>query len=202
MFYYCGLFSGSASSVSVGSGTTVTLDSCIISSTNTNAVTGAGTLNYIGLIFQGTSFKINTTTQSGGVMQGGQTQAPSAGFIGEQIRSAVSSVSLSSVTTTNITSISLTAGIWDVSGNIAFVGIITGVNFIGVLNTTSATLGTSGDNQSATPTPPTASAESSVCIPAWRVTLTATTTVYLIARANYSVGTLTVNGRISATRVG
>ena len=63
------LFSGSASTISVGAGTEVTCTNSSISSSNTNAITGAGTLNYGGLVFIGSSSTINTTTQNGAHLQ-------------------------------------------------------------------------------------------------------------------------------------
>jgi hypothetical protein len=55
--------SGSASAISVGAGTTLGLTSVVINSTNTNALTGAGTLNYNSLYFAGTSSAHNVTTE-------------------------------------------------------------------------------------------------------------------------------------------
>lgn len=54
--------SGTASAISVGS--TLTLTNCSVSSSNTNAITGAGTLTYGGVIFFGSSSTINTTNQT------------------------------------------------------------------------------------------------------------------------------------------
>lgn len=58
----CSFVSGSASAVSIGS--SAKLENCFINSSNTNAITGAGTLSYPGLMFDGTSSLINTTTQT------------------------------------------------------------------------------------------------------------------------------------------
>lgn len=58
------LYSGSASTISVGSGTTILLANSGIDSTNTNAITGSGTLNYANISFTNTSKTINPTTQS------------------------------------------------------------------------------------------------------------------------------------------
>lgn len=63
--YNSDLESGTASAISVGTGTTVNIANCEISSSNTNAITGAGTLNFGGLIFTSTSSTINTTTKTG-----------------------------------------------------------------------------------------------------------------------------------------
>lgn len=129
---------------------------------------------------------------------------PSAGTIGEQIRSAVASgsaVSVSTGTNTDITSISLTAGVWDVSTIAMFKGTITGTIFQASISTTSVTGGVKGDNFVETPIPPTAAADNTLTIPSWRLILTSTTTVYLVVAAAYTVGTLTCYGRLSATRV-
>ena len=59
------LNSGTASAISIGSGTTFSiLGKCNVGSTNTNAITGAGTLNYGILNFNESSNTVNTTTQN------------------------------------------------------------------------------------------------------------------------------------------
>jgi hypothetical protein len=58
----CTFRSGSASAVSVGASSTLSMINCSVSSTNTNAVTGAGTLNQNPIAFSNTSSLINTTT--------------------------------------------------------------------------------------------------------------------------------------------
>lgn len=68
------IISGSASAISVGSGTTVNVSSCTLSSANTNAITGAGTVIYGGVIFSGGSSTVNTSSQTGlplTIIQGG-----------------------------------------------------------------------------------------------------------------------------------
>ena len=56
--------SGSASCISTGSGCTSTLHACTFKSSNTNALTGAGTTNYSLPVFSGTSRALNVTTQT------------------------------------------------------------------------------------------------------------------------------------------
>jgi hypothetical protein len=56
------ILSGVASAISIGSGSTATVTNTEISSSNTNAITGTGTLNYGGIVFSGTSSTINTST--------------------------------------------------------------------------------------------------------------------------------------------
>jgi hypothetical protein len=68
------LSSGSASCISVSASATLNLKDSIITSSNTNAITGAGTLNYGTVIFTGSSSTVNTTTQNGyalSTIQGG-----------------------------------------------------------------------------------------------------------------------------------
>lgn len=57
---FCRITSGSASAISCGDASTVI--NCDISSSNTNAITGAGSVSYAGLCFLSSS-NINTTTQ-------------------------------------------------------------------------------------------------------------------------------------------
>jgi len=199
----CDLVGGTAQALTVTTaGGTVT--DCTITSSNTNAIDGAGTINYTNLAFNSTSQKISTTTQAGGTIKGGQTQAPSAGFLGEQIRSAVATISMSTTgTVNNITSISLTAGIWDVSGNAECVfSVGTSVAWGVSVNTTSATNGTAGDNFMQTTIA--LNTRLAITIPQYRITLAAPATVYLVGQAQFSGGgsTANANGRITATRVG
>lgn len=200
---YCSLSSGTASAVSIS--TTLSLYGAVVTSNNTNAITGAGTLVYVGIIFQGTSQKINTTTQTGGLMQGGLTQTPSAGFIGEQFTANTSAVSLSNNIAKTVISITLTAGIWDVSG-MGFIvnnGTVTSQN-IGI-STTNNTMpaGNAGQNY-ATFLPPGASASSAgttLTLPPIRAVITTSTIYYLIGLSVFSAGTASANGYITATRV-
>jgi len=56
------ILSGSASAISVGTGTTLEITSATVGSSNTNAITGAGTLIHTGLAYASTSSLVNTTT--------------------------------------------------------------------------------------------------------------------------------------------
>lgn len=58
----CLLNGGSASAASIGTGTTVAMYDCTINSSNTNALTGLGTLNQSLLIFSNTSATSNVST--------------------------------------------------------------------------------------------------------------------------------------------
>ena len=130
--------------------------------------------------------------------------APSAGIIGQQIRGYFSSVGVGAGVASTIGSISLTAGVWDVSGVLGCIySAGTGLFLIGSISTTASNLGTVGDNRSTfTAGGGVVMAEMTVSIPSYRILLSSTTTVYLNASSNFSSGTGTCNGRLSATRVG
>jgi hypothetical protein len=197
--------SGSTSPININSGSTVLMSLCNITSSNTNAITGAGTLNYSGLSFSGTSSGINVTTQVGGLLQGGVFQAPSAGFIGEQIRSYNGSgTSLTTATAAQVTSINLTAGVWDISviGQCNFTGASTQF-IVGISTSSTSFVPNNGADNVATDATSTAINTSTLYVPAYRVITTASSTTYsLVEKATFTTGTATGFGRISATRVG
>jgi len=63
-FKYCTLTSGTSSALSIGTGTTVNFFGSSASSSNTNAITGAGTLVYTPINFYSASSTVNVTTQT------------------------------------------------------------------------------------------------------------------------------------------
>jgi hypothetical protein len=185
----------------------------ILYSSSANTIAGLATANS-GVLTTSSSGvpSIDTTNfqvlSTGVQMKGNNTNtAPPSGFIGERISSSVaqgSSVNLPNATTTNITSISLTAGIWNVDALIGFRTTNGGVgaNFTGSIVTTSATLGTLGDNAAATPYGPVNGSDAIIAVPGYRLTLSSTTTVYLTAVCGITSNSFSGYGRISATRVG
>jgi hypothetical protein len=72
-FRFCSFISDTASAVSISA--SCNLYNCVIYSTNTNAITGAGTLNSCNLTFTGSSSTINTTTQTATYANLGKYQA-------------------------------------------------------------------------------------------------------------------------------
>lgn len=198
----CVFNSGTASAISISSALTITAST--VTSSNTNAITGAGSITYQDISFL-SSLVINTTTRAGGTLTGiASGDAPSAGFLGEQIRATIASgAAIPSLTTavTDVTSIVLTAGVWDVSGIVMFHDMTTATLQQASINTTSATLGTAGDNLIQSTFVSTTAGDVGLSIPSWRVTTTGAT-VYLIGSGTYTVGTGSLYGRISAVRVG
>lgn len=65
VFANSGFFGGTASAISVSSGATLSLyQNCQVDSSNTNAITGAGTINYGVVVYTGSSKLDNVTTQT------------------------------------------------------------------------------------------------------------------------------------------
>lgn len=123
---------------------------------------------------------------------------------------AASAVALTTATAANITSFQLTAGAWDVSAIGYFAGAAsTNITRLTLgISTSSASLGgnVSGNYAEAYygsgGIVPTASFTPSVAIPPYRVTLTTTTTLYLVMAATFTVSTAAGFGRIYARPAG
>lgn len=130
-----------------------------------------------------------------------------AGYVGEYLTaSAVSTtVSLTTATPANAITLSLTAGDWDVQG----IGVFQTATNTSVTNTqvglstTTATFGSDGsytrDNFAAVVPGAIEWRDSST--PVLRISLAATTTVYLVVQSAFTVSTQTAGGVIRARRV-
>lgn len=146
-------------------------------------------------------------TQNKGQLPGTATNDnASTGNVGEYIESAIASpgVSLTTTSAANVTSISLTAGDWDIVLNGSFLtGVATSITQTLIsISSTSATVDASPGKFSAlnfTPTVFGAVNQSSV-LQSFRVSLTSTTTIYFVARSTFTVSTVSVWGLISARR--
>lgn len=151
------------------------------------------------------------TISSNGLISKGVTDGSNAssGYIGEIISSTIASpgTTLSGSTALNLTTISLTAGDWDVYGSVYYTGSGTTstLNWImGHITTTSGSIG-AGNSAMLIQTLMnngiwTQTDTGGVCGP-YRFSLTSTTTIYLVSRAGYSGGTVQTYGQIRARRV-
>lgn len=141
----------------------------------------------------------------------GTNDAAAAGNVGELITASViqgSATSLSNATPKTVTSISLTAGDWDVSGTVYFtLGATTVVLELaaGISNTDNSLSGTAGaytDIRYASGTvQANTGTDMGVQSPLIQKTLSATTTIYLIAYSQFSTSTNAAWGTIRARRV-
>lgn len=129
-----------------------------------------------------------------------------AGSVGEFVESVVTVGAPVTITTTavpqNLTSISLTAGDWDVEGSIFYIpagGTVTSAG-LATVSTVSATL-PAVERRSQTAPFNSAGTQFSAPVPRQRFSLSATTTVFLVADAIFTVSTMQACGYINARRV-
>lgn len=131
-----------------------------------------------------------------------------AGQIGEIIESTVlvaSNVSLTTGVAADVTTITLTAGDWDVWGCVNYnLNASTTMSAVAAsINTTSATLATppNGGAGAGLSLTFTTGAAQSLPVGMRRLSLATSTTVYLVARATFAVNTCAAYGYIGARRV-
>lgn len=172
--------------------------------------TGGKTLQSSPLLVADTTGALSRAGNGGIPIQGTNTNdSAAAGQIGEKIQASVapgSAVALTTATYANITSIQLTPGDWEVTGQVAFGATATGVTQkIGSISLASANL-PGGDAQDGSryvedcASHNLGTANSYPVGPA-RLSISTNTTVYLVARLIFSGGTGSAHGKISATRV-
>lgn len=158
----------------------------------------------------GNVMQISGVTVSRGQIPGvNSNTAATAGNIGEIISSTVASgsaVALTTATPANVTSISLTAGEWDVSAMIGFTGNTTTTVTvqIGSISTTSATLDTTDGRIQANAYNAQAVynlVNTRNAVGPARISLSGTTTVYLVAQSTFATSTSGAFGILRATRI-
>lgn len=164
----------------------------LASPTFTGTLTAAAA-TFTGLVTPSTTIGIKGTTLADNA---------NTGSIGEYVTATGTTVPLTNNTAVNITSISLTAGDWDVSGVIAYnpAGTTQYTVLLSSISTTSATNGPLGQAtlfELAFAT----GAGSTTTTPVVRVNISTTTTVFLVAQAGFTVSTMTGSGVIRARRV-
>lgn len=181
----------------------------------TGALSGAGFTNYFASppAIGGTAANTGafTTLSASGLISPSSTvgikgtatnDSAQAGSIGEYVSSVVGAAGLTTGTPTNLTSISLTAGDWDVTGSARFspAGSTTVSTVSVAVTTTSATLGGPGTTTTFAGSLTTGQPQI-MNAPLLRLSLASTTTVFLVVNAGFAVSTLTSDGIIRARRV-
>jgi hypothetical protein len=155
-----------------------------------------------------------TLTVTGGIVGTTTNDNAAAGIVGEYISSTVASgasLALTTATPLSITSISLTAGDWDVTGAVSYAPAATtsvtqlfqgsGASNTCAANPTAA-LGAPGTFTNwVTAANVLTATDPTWAFPTHRVSIASTTTVCLITRAYFTVDTLRAYGFISARRV-
>ena len=181
--------------------TTPTIAGASLSGTFSGSPTFSGTVTVAGLTSTGSI----TPSQTVGIIGTTTNNNANAGAVGEYISSTIlsgSAVSLTTGTAANITSITLTAGDWDVFGVVQFTpaGGTTVTYIAGSSSTTSA----SNNTQNGFFLGGIASGLVGVLanpIATVRYSVASNTTVYLVAQSQFSGSTMSAYGFIGARRV-
>lgn len=137
------------------------------------------------------SDRIAELTQRGGVTDG--SEAP-AGQIGEYLSASVSGVTLPNSTMANVVSLALSPGDWDVSGKVGFQASAGSHALFAA--------GVDGDLDNVIDAS-FATTDVAIALPTsvHRFNLTASRTVWVVAQADWSGGTMTAAGFIQARRM-
>ena len=208
---------GSATAATVN-GLTITTTTGVLTITAAKTATFSNTLSFSGT--DSSAVNVGTGGTIGGTGYAVTGQIPgtatndnaAAGDVGEYMESSVlvgSATSVSNATAKTITSLNLTAGDWDVSGNIHYLGATTTTFTQVICDLSSANntlqnsdpqtfnqLGLAGIVASGTSGTPVA-----VQCPTFRVSLASAATEYLIAFSQFGTSTMTAFGSIRARRV-
>jgi hypothetical protein len=156
-------------------------------------------------IIANTNIVFNTTTNGiTGTTTNDNATTGTVGQLTSSVIAAASAVSLTTTTPADMTSISLTAGDWDVWGNITFVAAAT-TNIVqarGWISSTSVTLPDASlyagvQNAAAGIVE---AANFGFTVPEQRISVSGTTTIYISAVGTFSISTLKVCGGIYARR--
>lgn len=145
-------------------------------------------------------------SQTNGIAGTNTNDSVVAGGVGEHAVSTVSVGSAIGLVTNvplNVASVVLTAGDWDVYGNVLFLaGASTNITSLqGSISTTSVTADATAKFVHSVPSGMVTGAVSTGFeVPAQRLSLAGSTTVYLIATAKFTVSTLAAYGRVWARR--
>jgi len=174
------------------------------SSTKLSFVPSTGLLTTVSLTATGSI----TPSQTAGIIGTTTNNNANTGSFGEFVSSQVlnsSAVSLTTNTFANVTSISLTAGDWDVSGILYFAGTSTTTvtQLIAGSSSSSASLGSQGAYwlQGFNGALTLSAQDLGQALPVYRYSLSSTTTIYLFAYATFGVSTVKAYGLIQARRV-
>lgn len=149
-------------------------------------------------------------TVTGGIVGTATNNAATAGNVGEEVNSTISTYTNFTTTATyqNVTSISLTAGDWDISAFFTYSSnsatITAASNAIFVISTTTASAAGAVEGQNISYVPQAAllgTSKFTDVIGPYRVSLSGTTTYYLNGQATFTLGNPQYVGSIRARRI-
>ena len=177
-----------------------------ISVTNGDGVAGNPTISITdNPIFHGLAAINGSISASTGIYATTGNVAISSGMIGEIISSSipsVSSVSLSSTITSDVTSISLTPGNWKISGNVHFIETVATVTAREAgINTVTATLPTDGSEAYNGTQTTTTTTINTISLTDKYITVVSNTPIFISAQITFSAGSCQAFGNITACRI-
>lgn len=144
-----------------------------------------------------------TPSQTAGIVGTTTNNNANAGSVGEYNTNTTTGTSLTSGVSANATSVTLTAGDYDVWGVVVFLpaGSTTVAGINAAINTVSATFPASLTQRTSLNATLTTGAGQALTAPVTRISIASTTTVYLVALAAFGTSTMTCDGRIEWRRV-
>lgn len=144
-----------------------------------------------------------TPSQTNGIVGTTTNNNANAGSVGEYTTATNTATALTTATGANCTSVSLTAGDWDVQSVILFSPAATTsiTALYSAVNTVSANPGSLGNYTKVASATQVPNNNSVVTSPVVRISLSGTTTVFAVGRADFTVSTMTCDGFIRARRV-
>lgn len=167
---------------------------------NPFVITRSTGLTTIGILTVSGAF---TPSQTNGIVGTTTNNNANAGSVGEYTTATNTATSLTTATAANCTSVSLTAGDWDVQSVIMFTptGTTSLTDALAGVSTVSATGGALGTYTKNTWAASVLNNNVVISSPIVRVSIAGTTTVYAIGRSTFTASTLTCDGFIRARRV-
>lgn len=165
--------------------------------------TGGVTFNAVG---SGSEFTFSDLiTPSAGIKGTTTNNDATAGNVGEYVSSVIaggSAITFTTTVTSDVTSISLTAGDWDVEGNVNYGETASTVTARAAgITSTDATIPVDGSQANCGVQSVVTSEKNTITLPRKRFSLSGTTTIYLVANATFSAGTCVGFGTLTARRV-
>lgn len=175
----------------------------LITATDTLMCLGLAQTMTAALTMSGATF---TPAQTQGIVGTTTNNSAQAGSVGELLTAtaAPAAVALTTTVAANATSVSLTAGDWDVSGCVNYTpGATTSISALaqGASSTTATLPAQDSYAQLALAAEVPGAVVITQPIPTQRFSLSGTTTVFLVARATFTVSTLSAGGTIRARRI-
>lgn len=179
----------------------------------TSTINGASTLKiqpgqYVRIVSDGTNYQVYGLANGRQLLGTTTSDNANTGCIGEYLVSTINNgagPSLTTATSANITSISLTAGDWDVFGVFGITGTATALTAVQAsFSTTTATMNNSGNaviNDFYNGNNVFAQTAIAKPMPVARFALASTTTMFLVTNSTFTGGTATGWGTIAARRV-